>query len=160
MSRAHSSILRRKSTLASSLLVLGLAAIVYWPASELSVTPSCEPDGVIARARSFAQGDRFWTGQVEKIDARIQLLDRQPEVVAKAQMQVDAAVQKNNDEMEAIYSKHPGLRPLPSQLAAEALREKADAIERAEFEAAVSRLRNESIQRLHVCREVIVERLR
>ncbi|SRR5712692_2166746 len=151
---------RARSSLASSLLVLGLAAIVYWPTSELAVTHSCEPDGVIARAKSFAQGDRFWTGQLEKIDARIQLLDRQPEVIAKAQTQVDAAVQKSNDEMEVIYSKHPGLRPSSSQLASEALREKADASERAEFEAAVSRLRNESIQRLHVCRKVIVERLR
>lgn len=159
MPRTHLSILSRNSALASFLFVFGLVAIVYWPESEIAVTNSCAPDGVIARARAFAQGEHFWTAQVEKLNARIQSLERQPEIDAA----IDAAIQRSNVEIEAINSKYAHLRPprsSPSQVAADALRKAANDIERAERQASINRLTTESIQILRVCRDAIVVRLR
>lgn len=72
----------------------------------------------------------------------------QPQRRQAQQRRIDDALAEVDAFMEETYQKYPQLRPSPAEMRAEALRQQADEIEWAEFEAMEEQIRLRRISEL------------
>jgi len=138
-----------------------IAAVAFFPTTELSFNESCEVAGSIQKLKSIVQGKRYWTMQLQLLDQEVQYLDTLPERIRKVQQIVDEktneALEKNRLYMEELYSKHPELRPSRNQVIADELRKKANALEHAASLEDLQRLNAKRILALRTCRPTILQ---
>ena len=116
------------------------------PASELLISNTCKPEGHIAKLKSFVQGSKFWAGQIEHLDRRVRFLETEPERRKKLQAQIDEALEETEKFMEAQHFKYPSLRP-------------AMADKLAEVQATLHDLEIKEIERLSVCRLLLLNKV-
>ncbi len=129
----------------------------------LLISPStCATDGVIVRAQAAIQGAVFWKKQLQFLDRELAEIDAYPQKAREmnstiAQIQSEAKAETARF-FEEIYAKNPELRPSSAMVAAEALRARADEIERTEADSLVLKSKREEAAQLRACRKVIQSR--
>lgn len=101
--------------------------------NEVVVDESGAIHGTLNNARAALQGRQFWENQRQQTKLELDRKISQPEFLAKYRADLAVAKQMVDTSMEKQYEKHPELRPLMPQVEADALRERADQIEQAEF---------------------------
>lgn len=111
----------------------------------LVIDDDVEPIGILNKYRSLVQGASFWENQLYILESELKKEMNAPLEMAKLQKELAELAAKNQ---ETIYQNFPQLRPSPAQQQANALRDWADAIERAEANAMLERMRVERIQSL------------
>lgn len=156
--------MRNKPVLLLLFVLLVTLAVGYWPSDELSITQSCEPKGALASFKALLQGDRFWNSQLRHLDKEVAWTRQRLERRAKAQRYNERPERKSNKAMEELYAKYPNLRPSAAETAAkeeaEALRERADAIEQTALAEKEKRVFMKWLAELEECRPVLVSRSR
>lgn len=148
-------LLNRKIGLAAAVALLGGTALVFWPEARVAIDDACKPAGTISLVRSLAQGERFWSRQIENIDSRLITMKRQAEIVAAANVKLEATLRRSEEMLTDLYAKNPALRPSPGTLAAEALREQASDIESAEMQKFMDKAIAKRVHALRTCRNQI-----
>lgn len=89
--------------------------------------------GALNNARAVLQGRRFWENQLKQAQLELNQRISQPALLAKHRDDLAKAMQMVDTSMDKHYAKHPELQPSKAQVEADALRERADQIEQAEF---------------------------
>lgn len=130
------------------------------PSTQLAFTDSCQIDGPIQKLKALVQGRRYWANQLALLDAEIQRLESQPDTIKRMQAIVDEQVRdvlkRSRQSMEELYSRYPDLRPSRSQIQADELRNRADAIEHAEMLKTLERLNAHRLTELKSCRPILL----
>lgn len=130
---------------------LGIAVWASYPPKELAIDNACMPDGFWRAVSEAVYGDKFWRPQIHAVITDLKRLEREPRVIAAANAQIEAQLQKSNAFLEEQYRQHPQLAPSPAQQHASQLRAHADTIEAAELDATVNALRARRIDWLIRC---------
>lgn len=146
-------LLNRKIGLAAAVALLGGTVLAFWPEAGVAIDDACKPAGTISLVRSLAQGERFWSGQIENIDSLLLTMNKQAEIVAAANVKLEATLRNSEKTLKDIYAKNPALRPSPETLAAEALREQASDIESAETQKFIDIAIAKHVRALRMCRD-------
>jgi len=105
------------------------AYILFSSPTGIAVTKLGKPNGLINEFKEMAQGQSFWQDQEKVIIKKITSLNNQPAEDAKFEKEMAEFEKESRRDDEQFYRQHPDLRPSPAEKVAEALREKADAIE-------------------------------
>ena len=140
--------------------LLSVTHFAYWPENEVAIGSECKPQGALSRLQAQAQGDRFWIGQIESIDANERVRKRQAGAIAAANANLEKVSERTEKTMEDLYTKHPALRPKPASVAATALRDRADEIGNAELQESIDKLLAERAAALSACRVKIAEAMK
>jgi hypothetical protein len=142
-----------------AVIVVGLGAFLTWPSGKSLDYNTCEPDAGFSLISEKIYGRYFWEQALAKAKdsaaAWPRFVEEQREMDRKIQADVEEATRKERDDT----AKYPGMGPSSAEQAANALRDRADAIE---IQAGTDRLvalmnRNEQ-QALH-CVDVIKKKL-
>ncbi len=104
------------------------------------------------------QGDRFWRGQLKKLDAEIAWILDEPERRARLKQTFDQLNREQAPLREQLYGVVPETRPTAAEQAAEELRRAADHIEAAEFQAKLDKILYERLVELRSCRTAVASR--
>lgn len=143
-----------------SIVVITIAALL--PASELSISDSCEVAGPIQKLKSITQGKRYWVKQLQLLDKEIPSLERSLEFIRNFQnirknKKINDTLKQNEKLMEEkLYSISPELRPSPQQAATDEMQRQAAAIEEAQFLQTLEKTNAKRVKILKLCRPTIL----
>jgi hypothetical protein len=143
------------------LVVLGALlplAVGLLPQGDLTISPACEPEGALAAWRAVLQGDRFWRGQLQKLDAEIAWILDEPKRRAQLEQTFDQLNREQARLREQLHRAVPETRPTAAEHQAEELRRAADHIEAAEFQAKLDKMLDERLVQLRSCRSAVASR--
>ncbi len=144
------------------LVAVAVAVAALWSPRELVVNYACEPEGLLAKLKSVAQGRVFWERQSHYLEREIAWYiaapERQARIEEKVAPDLKRLLSEQRQTMKQLYDQYPDLRPSPTEQVAEQLHAQADAMERAEFHAMLEQMRTETIRRLQDCRPVLTAR--
>lgn len=145
--------LRARYIVLSAAIAIGLiAAVLLSSPDRIAVTAKCEPDSLLSEIRSRVQGTRFWSEQIESIDAYLERRARAYESSKQMERQLSLMDAQTNRLMQEVYEKNPNLRPTPAQQRAERLRQQANAIEARETEMMIQQMESERAIDLDRCK--------
>lgn len=133
---------------------LALLLVMYVSFSspgKVVITETGDITGIINNARKLAQGKLFWQGQLNEMTTRLIELEAEPTEIAKMNREMENMRIEVQREMEKMYQEHPDTRPSEAKRQAEALRNKADSIEQAEWDRTME---NERLERLASLRKI------
>ena len=114
----------------------------------LVIDDNGNPVGILNNFRALVQGSGFWTDQQKALDIELTREINRPQEMANLTKQMKSMVEGVHQQMESMFQQYPERRPPLAQRQAQALRDQADAIERAETMAMLERIRVERIQKL------------
>ncbi|MEX0838018.1 MAG: hypothetical protein WD034_00685 [Parvibaculum sp.] len=132
---------------AVSLLLL-LAYLGFSSPGAVVVNVDGEIKGPLNHGRMLLQGENFWLDQAALAKAELSYRHNQPQSQLELKQQLDRTLAEADARMEDIYRLYPQLRPSLAATRADALREQADEIERADFEATLDQQRLRRISEL------------
>jgi hypothetical protein len=114
----------------------------------VAVDRSGNVKGIFNVAREGLQGKRFWTNQVEVINAQLQWELSQPRRQAEMNREYGEAISEMDRSMEDMYKEFPEMRPSAAERRADSLREKAERIEDAEMARFLENARLQEMSKL------------
>lgn len=115
------------------LALLLVMYVCFSSPGKVVITETGDITGIINNARELAQGKSFWQGQLNEMTTRLNKLEAEPAETAKMNQELSSMQIEVQREMEKMYQDHPDTRPSEAERQAEALRNKADSIEQAEW---------------------------
>lgn len=148
----------RRLLLLSAVVVATLLLVLCRVPSEYSLSDGCEPDGVLTSVRGSAQGRRFWSSQLQRLDGEVSRLESEPKESARVRAATSAVIQESQRMIDSLHASYPELRPSPASAAAAAFRARADSIETAELQSFLEEYRLKRIATLRHCRSIVVQR--
>ena len=128
-----------------------MALVAYFGISqpdEVSLDSDGEVSGVTNAVRELLQGEKFWSHQVKLIRRDIQIEKNRPARLADFNSSMTELLSDIKNFMEDFYTDFPQTRPSLAEQQAQALREKADAIEQAEIDSMLEKFRLKRIENL------------
>lgn len=111
------------------MVIAFIAYILLSSPTGIGLTKLGKPNGLINVLKEAAQGQSFWQDQEKAIAKKITSLNNQPAEDAKFEKEMAVYEQESRRDDEIFYRQYPDMRPSPTEKEAEALRERADAIE-------------------------------
>jgi len=161
ISRQTQQIVKKKnppSKIYISLMVIAFIAYILLSApAGIALTKLGKPNGIINELKEAAQGQTFWQDQEKAIVKKINTLNNQPAEDAKFEKEMAEYEKESRRDDELFYKQNPDMRPSPAERAADALREKADAIEEQQLKKEMEQYRlnelSELKQMLKITRE-------
>lgn len=138
--------------------ILGSCLILGQLPDRVVVTPDGEIEGALSAARAWFRGDDFWVSQLQIVDAELRAERAYPAKVTRWKREDAAWDRQLRLEESKFYRDHPDARPSQAEVAAQRLRERADAIESAELERSLEKIRLEEIRRLQAIKRAIEAR--
>ena len=142
---------------------LALLLVIYVSFSspgKVVITETGDITGIINSARELAQGKSFWQGQLNEMTTRLNKLEAEPAETAKMNQELSSMQIEVQREMEKMYQDHPDTRPSEAERQAEALRNKADSIEQAEWGRMMEKERLKRIASLRKIYALVESRVR
>ena len=136
-------------------IILGIAYLCISRPGEVVVKDSGKVDGVINHARKMFQGKRFWKNQLIEIDKELKWELGEPKRKAEFDRELRLMDREFENEDKEFYREYPDMRPSAAERQAEALRERADAIEQAELDRELEKFRLQRIAELRRVRPVV-----
>jgi flagellar biosynthesis GTPase FlhF len=146
--------------IAGALALLLVAYVGFSSPGKVVITESGDITGIINSARKSMQGKSFWQGQLNAITTRLNKLEAEPAETAKMNREMNSLLIDERREMEKMYQEYPDTRPSEAERQAEALRNKADSIEQAEWDRTMEKERLERIASLRKIYFLVEERAR
>ena len=136
-------------------IILGVVYLCISNPGEVVVQDSGKVDGVINHARKALQGKRFWKNQLLEIDKELKWELGEPKRNAEWDRELRLMDREFEKEDKEFYREYPDMRPSAAERQAEALRERADAIEQAELDRELEKLRIQRIAELRKLKPVV-----
>lgn len=151
-----------KSTtkIAGALALLLVAYVSFSSPGKVVITETGDITGIINKARELVQGKTFWQGQLDTITTKLNKLEAEPAETAKMNREMENMRIEDQREMEKMYQEYPDTRPSEAERQAEALRDKADSIEQAEWDRTMESERLEQIASLRKIYVLVENRVR
>lgn len=146
--------------IAGALALLLVAYVSFSSPGKVVITETGDITGVINNARKLVQGKIFWQGQLNAITTRLNELEAEPAETAKMNREMENMLIESQREMEKMYRDYPDTRPSEAEQQAEALRDKADRIEQAEWDRTMEKERLERIASLRKIYALVENRTR
>jgi len=134
--------------IAGALALLLVAYVSFSSPGKVVIRETGDITGIINNARELVQGKTFWQGQLDAITTRLNELEAEPAETAKMNREMENMRIEDQREMEKMYQEYPDTRPSEAERQADALRDKADSIEQAEWERMMENERLEQIASL------------
>jgi hypothetical protein len=122
---------------------------------------NCEATGWFTESVMAVKEQRFWRNQLNHIDKEVaRLRSIVPDILmAKQAGQQAVANLRVHELQEQMYRENPKLRPTPAQQYANALRERADAVEESAGLQALARQVSGKVAKAMACRHVVISHL-
>src|SRR5262245_60637307 len=96
----------------------GALAWATWPTADQIKIESCSPEGLVATLSAAIHGTAFWRAQLTDVSRRRQRAEKWDQIqadmqerVADMQERVDDIVRRSEENLKAIYERHPSLAP-------------------------------------------------
>ena len=144
-----------KIKIVSVAVILGVAYLYLSSPGEVVVQDNGKVAGLINQAREALQGKGFWKKQLFEVDKELVWELGEPKRNAELNREFRAMDREFEKEQEQMYREHPDMRPSAAERQAEALRERADAIEQAELERELEQCRLQQIAELRRIKRLV-----
>src|SRR3989338_3744313 len=131
-----------------ALALLLVAYVSFSSPGKVVIRETGDITGIINNARELVQGKTFWQGQLNAITTQLNKLEAEPAETAKMNREMENMRIEDQREMEKMHQEYPDTRPSEAERQAEALRNKADSIEQAEWDRTMENERLEQIASL------------
>jgi hypothetical protein len=138
---------------AATILLLLFAYLGFSSPGAVVVNADGEIKGPLNHGRMLLQGESFWLDQTALAKAELSYQHNQPQSQLELKQHLDSIIAEAEAGMEEVYRLYPQLRPSPAATQAGALREQADNIERADFQA---RLDQQRLHRISELEEILL----
>lgn len=146
--------------IAGGLALLLVAYVNFSSPDKVVITETGVISGIINTARELVQGKTFWQGQLNAITAKLNKLEAEPAETAKMNREIEDMLIESQLDEEKMYRDCPDTRPSEAKRQAEALRDKADSIEQAEWDRTMEKERLERIVSLRKIYALVALRAR
>lgn len=150
--------LKIKITVAA--LALATAYVGFSSPGKVVIDEQGRIKGLMNEAREVLQGRNFWEDQARFVRNELDWELGEPARKAKFEREVRQLDAEVNRDMRELYQKFPEMRPTPAERQAEALRDRADAIETAQIERELEFMRRERIGELRKIQQHLLVKLR
>lgn len=114
-------------------VILSVAYLYLSSPGKVVVQDNGEVKGLVNKTREALQGKRFWKGQLFEVNKELAWKLGEPRREAEFDQELRAMVREFEKEDEQFYRDFPDMRPSPVERHAEALRDRADALEQGEL---------------------------
>lgn len=141
-------------------LALAMAYVGFSSPGKVVLDERGRIKGLMNEAREVLQGRNFWKDQARFVQKELDWELGEPARKAKFEREVQQLDAEVNRDMRELYQKSPEMRPTPAERQAEALRDRADAIEMAQVERELEIMRRERIGELRKIQQYLVVKLR
>jgi len=139
-------------------IVSSLSYFYFSTPGEVVVQVNGEVRGVFNKFRVVLKNKQFWKNQLKEIDKELTWELTEPERTAISNQELEILEQQFKKEDEQFYRDNPDMRPSPSEIEVEKLREQADAIEQAELDKELEQYRLNRIDELYKIRKHVEAR--
>ena len=142
---------------------LALLLVMYVSFSspgKVVITKTGDIIGVTNVARELVQGKTFWQEQLNATTTEINKLEAEPAETAKMNREMESMMIEWKRDDEKFYRDYPNTRPSEAERQAEALRDRADGIEQAEWDRTMEKERLERIASLRKTYSLVENRAR
>lgn len=146
--------------IAGALALLLVIYVSFSSPGKVVITETGDITGIINNARELVQGRIFWQGQLDAITTRLKKLEAEPAETAKMNRELENMMAESKRDDEKMYRDYPDMRPSEAERQAEALRDKADSIEQAEWDRTMEKERLEQIAALRKIYTLVENRAR
>lgn len=146
--------------ISGGLVLLFVIYVSFSSPGKVVITETGDITGIINTARELVQGKTFWQGQLDAITTRLNRLEAEPAETAKMNREMENMLIESQREMEKMYRDYPDTRPSEAERQAEALRDKADRVEQAEWDRTMEKERLEQITSLRKIYALVANRAR
>lgn len=146
--------------IAGALILLFVAYVSFSSPGKVVITETGDITGIINNARELVQGKTFWQGQLNAITTRLNKLEAEPAETAKMNREMENMLIESQRDTEKMYRDYPDTRPSEAERQAEALRDKADRVEQAEWDRTMEKERLERIASLRKIYSLVENRAR
>ena len=146
--------------IAGVLALLLVAYVSFSSPGKVVITETGDITGIINSARELVQSKTFWQGQLNAITTRLNKLEAEPAETAKMNREMENMLIEEQRDAEKMYRDYPDTRPSEAERQAEALRDKADSIEQAEWDRTMEKERLERIASLRKIYALVENRAR
>jgi hypothetical protein len=121
--------------------VAGLAYVALSSPNEVVIDDRGRIDGFLNAARELIQGESFWEDQAHIAGRELQWELNEPSRMAELEREMHRLDADLDREMSEFYQQYPDMRPTNAERRAQRMRDRADAIEQAELDRELERLR-------------------
>ena len=146
--------------IAGALALLLVIYVSFSSPGKVVIIETGDIAGIINNARELVQGKTFWQGQLDAITTRLNKLEAEPAETAKMNRELENMMAESKRDDEKMYRDYPDMRPSEAERQAEALRDKADSIEQAEWDRTMEMERLEQITLLRKIYALVENRAR
>lgn len=141
-------------------LALAMAYVGFSSPGKVVIDERGRIKGITNEVREVLQGGSFWKDQARLVQKELDWELGEPARKAKFEREIRQLDAELDRDMRETFHKFPEMRPTPAELQAEALRDRADAIEMAQVERELEIMRRERIGELHKIQQYLVVKLR
>lgn len=138
----------QKLKISGGLIALAFLYLYFSSPEKVVVDEQGNINGLINNARESIQGKAFWRNQLIKVSSELEWELGEPQRQAKFNQKMNQMMREVNQSMEEMHKKYPDTRPSAAERQADALRERADQIERRELDRYFEKLRIERVSEL------------
>lgn len=138
----------QKLKIGGGLIALAFLYLYFSSPEKVVVDEQGNINGLINNARESIQGKAFWRNQLIKVSSKLEWELGEPQRQAKFNQKMNQMMREVNQSMEEMHQKYPDTRPSAAERQADALRERADQIERQELDRYLEKLRTERVSEL------------
>ena len=146
--------------IAGGLALLLVAYVSFSSPGKVVITETGDIIGVTNVARELVQGKTFWQEQLNATTTEINKLEAEPAETAKVNREMESMMIEWKRDDEKFYRDYPDTRPSEAERQAEALRDRADSIEQAEWDRTMEKERLERISSLRKIYSLVENRTR
>jgi len=146
--------------IAGGLALLFVLYVSFSSPGKVVIKESGSIAGIINIARELVQGKSFWQGQLKAITTNLNKLEAEPAETTKMNQKMESMMVESKRDDEKMYRDYPDMRPSEAERQAEALRDKADSIEQAEWDRTMEKERLEQIVSLRKIYALVENRTR
>jgi hypothetical protein len=142
------------------LVLIGCLAWLTWPTAGQLNVESCSPRGPIAGITVALHGNAFWRAQLEELSMRRRRAENYERTRTEVAAKLDEILRQAQARLDTLYATFPQLAPTHAQVATDALRARADAIETAEADMIANEFMQRLVEILARCEAIVTARLR
>lgn len=146
--------------IAGALTLLLVAYVSFSSPGKVVITETGDITGLINNTRELVQGKTFWQGQLKAITTKLNKLESEPAETAKMNREMENMLIESQRDTEKMYRDYPDTRPSEAERQVEALRDKADSLEQAEWDRMMEKERLEQISSLRKIYVLVENRMR
>jgi len=140
-------------------LVLGFGYVGLSSPDKVVITEHGQINGLLNEIREMVQGNSFWKAQLRSVRKELNWEFGEPARNAKLHREMSQFAAETDRDMQSFYREFPEMKPSRAEMQAEALRDRADAIESAELEREFEAMRQQRISELQRIENYLTARI-